>query len=325
MNSNSNSEASLSSKAMLCSLSISAWSARKHDPDASEEIAARHGAQADAGRYHKVLLPKQALYEIQKIVSEARQEHYFITLPWDDNGYRVLPAAAYMDHVEKMHALAARFHEGVERLLGQFTALVEQARTRLGGLFRQEDYPSSEELRGKFSFRTAVLPLPDAGDFRVTIGEEEKGRIQRQIAAEVEASIKVGSRELWYRLYEAVDHMSERLSAYRVGEQGVEHPFRDSVVSNLVKLVDVLPKLNVTGDPELERLTCEVRTCLLIDPKQLRESEALRLGTAKTAAEIAGRMAGYMAGYEIPAEETNPIAIDPVNAVLSSTQVPACA
>ena len=22
--------------------------------------------------------------------------------PWDDNGYRVLPAAAYMDHTEKM-------------------------------------------------------------------------------------------------------------------------------------------------------------------------------------------------------------------------------
>jgi hypothetical protein len=299
----SHSEASLCSKAMLCSLSISAWSARKHDRDASEEIAARHGAQSDAGRYHKVLLPKQALAEIQKIVSEARQEHHFITLPWDDNGYRVLPAAAYMDHVEKMHALSTRFNTAVERLLSQFTALVEQARTRLGGLFRQEDYPTSEELRGKFSFATRVLPLPDAGDFRVTIGDEEKARIQRQIAAAVEASIQVGSRELWYRLYDAVHHMAERLSAYRVSEEGVEHPFRDSVVSNLVKLVDVLPKLNVTGDPELERLSAEVRNCLLIDPQQLRESEAVRMGTAKAAAEIADRMAGYMAGYNIPAEE----------------------
>jgi hypothetical protein len=45
-------EPSLSSRAMLCSLSISMWSARKHDPEASEEIAQRHGAQPDAGRYH---------------------------------------------------------------------------------------------------------------------------------------------------------------------------------------------------------------------------------------------------------------------------------
>ena len=77
---------SLSSRAMLCSPCISMWSARKHDPDAPQEIAQRHGAQADAGRFHEVLLPKEALAEIQKIVSEARQEHYFMTLPWDDNG-----------------------------------------------------------------------------------------------------------------------------------------------------------------------------------------------------------------------------------------------
>jgi hypothetical protein len=53
-------EPSLCSRAMLCSLSISMWSARKHDRKASEEIAQRHGAQPGAGRYHKVLLPKAA-------------------------------------------------------------------------------------------------------------------------------------------------------------------------------------------------------------------------------------------------------------------------
>src|SRR6185437_2553376 len=176
MSIDSHSEPSLCAKAMLCSLSISAWSARKHDPDASEEIATRHGAQADAGRYHKVLLPKTALAEIQKIVSEARQEHYFLTLPWDDNGYRVLPAAAYLDHVEKMNRLRARFSAAVEALSTQFAKLVEEARSRLGSLFRFEDYPSSPELTEKFAFETKVMPLPEAGDFRVSLGDEEKAR-----------------------------------------------------------------------------------------------------------------------------------------------------
>jgi hypothetical protein len=53
-------EPSLASRAMLCSLSIRMWSARKHDREASDEIAQRHGAQPDAGRYHKALLPKAA-------------------------------------------------------------------------------------------------------------------------------------------------------------------------------------------------------------------------------------------------------------------------
>jgi hypothetical protein len=293
-------EPSLSSRAMLCSLSISMWSARKHDPDASEEIAVRHGAQADSGRYHKVLLPKQALAEIQKVVSEARQEHYFMTLPWDDNGYRVLPAAAYMDHVEKMRTLSNRFSVVVDDLARQLLSLIDQARTRLGGLFRESDYPTPDELRAKFSFDTKVLPLPDAGDFRVALGDEEKDRIKRQITAAVEASLQVGTRELWFRLYEAVQHMADRLTAYKVTDQGVEHPFRDTVVTNLVKLVDVLPKLNVTNDPELERLAEQVRNALLVDPKELRKSDSVRTETARAAADIAQRMAVYMAGYSVP-------------------------
>ena len=68
-----------------------------------------------------------------------------------------------------------------------------------------------------------------------------------------------------------------------------------------MKLVDVMPKLNVTGDPELEQLTAEVRTSLLVDPKDLRKSDTVRTDTAKAAAAIAQHMAGYMAGYQTSA------------------------
>jgi len=80
----------------------------------------------------------------------------------------------------------------------------------------------------------------------------------------------------------------------------VEHPFRDSVVINLVKLVDVLPKLNVTGDPELEQLAAQVRASLLVDPQELRKSEGVRTETARNASAIASRMSAYMAVYSIP-------------------------
>ena len=204
------------------------------------------------------------------------------------------PSAAYMDHTEKMRELSNRFTPAVEALAREFGKLVEQAKVRLGGLFRPEDYPAPDELRRKFSFETKVMPLPDAGDFRVTLGDEEKERIKRQITATVEASLQIASRDLWQRLYEAVSHLAERLSAYKVTGTGVEHPFRDSVVTNLVKLVDVLPKLNVTGDPELDRLAEQVRASLLVDPQELRKSESIRNETAKAANRIATTMAAYM-------------------------------
>jgi len=36
--------------------------------------------------------PKARPLNDKKRGREARQEHYFVTLPWADNGYRVLPA-----------------------------------------------------------------------------------------------------------------------------------------------------------------------------------------------------------------------------------------
>lgn len=305
-------EPSLSSRAMLCSLSISVWSARKHDPEASEEIAALHGARADAGRYNKLLFPRKALEEIHKIVNEARQAHYFMTLPWGDDGYRVLPAAAYMEHTDTMRRYLQGFTPAVDRLEQRFEELIAQEKNRLGTLFNPGDYPGvtaeadklrlarPEELRSKFTFETKVMPLPDEADFRVALGDEEKARIKRQITATVEVSLQVASRELWQRLYEAVSHMAERLQAYKVTEEGVEHPFRNSVVTNLVKLADVLPKLNLTNDADLNRLTEQVRASLLVDPKQLRESESVRIDTAKRADAIANQMRDYMALYSVP-------------------------
>jgi len=76
---------------------------------------------------------------------------------------------------------------------------------------------------------------------------------------------------------------------------------RDSLVTNLVRLVDVLPKLNVAGDAELERMTAQVRASLLVDPKELRKSESVRSETAKIASAICTTMAAYMAGYAISA------------------------
>src|SRR5215475_11938267 len=293
------SEPTLSSRAMLCSLSISQWSASKHDRQASEEIAAHHGAQPDVGRYNKLLIPKETLAEVRKIAGESRREHYFMTLPWDDNGFRVLPAAMYLEHTEKLREYSRKFTAAVEVFAAQFDQLVIKSRSRLGGLFRSEDYPTSEEIREKFGFETRVMPLPDADDLRVSLGDAEKDRIKRQIAASVEASLTVASRELWQRMYEAVFHMAERLSAYKANDQGVENPFRDSIVTNLVKLVDVMPRLNVTGDPELERLTEQVRASLLVDPAELRKSESVRSDTAMKAAMISRQMSAYMAGYQV--------------------------
>ena len=285
-------ENSLSSKAMLCTLSISAWSGYRYDRDASDQIAEIHHADKDSGRFNKRLVPRAELHE-------------FVTLPWSDNGFRVLPAAAYMDHVASMRQHTADFKAAVTHLLDRFEELV-RSQSRLGTLFKVDDYPGMrdergmlrfafpEELRSRFSFETKVLPLPDVDDFRVSIGDEDRERIKRQIAESIQASLKVGTRELWQRLYKVVSHMSLRMTEYNAAAEGEKPRLYDSMITNIVEIVDVLPKLNIAGDTELDRMAAEVRRALIVDPKELRKSETVRNDTAKAAVNIVQRMAAYM-------------------------------
>ena len=298
-------ETSLSSKAMLCTVSISAWSGYKFDREASEEIATIHGADKDSGRFNKRLVPRKELEEITNIIGRARRDHEFVTLPWSDNCYRVLPAAAYMDHTNTMRLHAAEFNAAVSRLAARFEGVVTN-QNRLGTLFKVEDYPGMrdeggrlrftvpEELRSRFSFETKVLPLPDADDFRVSIGDQDRERIKRQIAESIQASLRVGTRELWQRLYKVVSHMSQRMTEYNAAQDGNKPRLYDSMITNIVEIVDVLPKLNIAGDTELDRMASEIRKSLVLDPQEFRKSETMRSDAAKAAADIAQRMAAYM-------------------------------
>ena len=95
-----------------------------------------------------------------------------MTLPWDDNGYRVLPAAVYLEHAEKLREYSRKFTAAIDVFAAQFDQLVIESRSRLGSLFRPEDYPTSKEIRDKFAFETEVMPLPDGDDFRVNLGDD---------------------------------------------------------------------------------------------------------------------------------------------------------
>lgn len=289
----------------MCTVSISAWSGYKYDREVSEQIAEIHRAEKDSGRFNKRLVPRKELEEITKLIGRIRRDHEFVTLPWSDNGYRVLPAAAYMDHTATMRGHATEFKATISRLEARFEELVN-SQSRLGTLFKVEDYPGMRdeggklrfafpnELRERFSFETKVLPLPDAEDFRVSLGDQDRKRIKRQITESIEASLRVGTRELWQRLYKVVSHMSQRMTEYNAAAEGEKPRLYDSMVTNIVEIVDVLPKLNIAEDTELDRMAAEVRRSLVVDPQELRKSETVRSDTAKAAVDIVQRMAAYM-------------------------------
>ena len=70
-----------------------------------------------------------------------------------------------------------------------------------------------------------------------------------------------------------------------------ESRFHATLVTNIFDLVELLPRLNVTGDPELNRFAEEARQKLCTyTAHDLKKHELLRVVTATEAAGIVSRM-----------------------------------
>lgn len=281
----------ITEKAMLAAVHISVWTATKHDRQVSRQIANQHGAHESVGRYNKKLLQQaEKLEAIRTLAGQIRSYFYKITLPWSDEGYRILPGNFYFELSQKMAEFEHAFHKAVNEFLAEYPGYIEQVKPSLSTLFRSEDYPEASKIREKFELRLEIKPIPVGDDFRVSLSEEQQARIRREIDADLRETLKRGTQDLWLRLREVVEHMVSRLS----DPQGRLYA---SVVSNIAELVEVLPRLNIAQDPDLNAFAEEIKARLCaVSTKELKQNELLRAVTAQDATDIVSRMATFMDG-----------------------------
>jgi len=278
----------IQNKAMLVRLSISQWTARRYDRKVSDQVASDFAAKTDAGRYNKMLISQDAIGRIARIVSGARDWHYTNTLPWQDDGQRILPAANYLDYTRKMSMFKSKFNDVVAEFIDAYPSLVESAKLRLGKMWVATDYPPVSVVKSKFGFDISVMPIPSGDDFRVCINDSEVKRIRADIEASVHKSIHEAMTDLWTRLQTAVSNMAMRLS-------DKDAIFRDTLVGNLRDLVVLLPKLNLTDDPKLEAIRKDIEAKLVsVAPQTLRDNKEVRAQVASDAQDILDAMSGYI-------------------------------
>jgi hypothetical protein len=269
----------LTDHAMLASLNISQWSARKHDKSVTAEVDKAHAAK-DGGRYNKLLIDKLALDPADKIANAARIYHYKVTLPWGDNGDRLLPATLFMDYTATLRQFRTEFEQRVAELVRDYPRLKTEARVRLGTMYNANDYPS--DIRDRFQFSTSFSPVPTANDFRVNLSAEHIDYIKADITARITARQADAVKDVWGRVRKVVSKIHEQTN-------DEDRKIYDSVIENARELIELLPALNLTNDPNLAAIEQDVRA-LLVPPDRLRQDKRLRADTAKAADAILARL-----------------------------------
>jgi hypothetical protein len=275
----------LSNKALLVTLNISQWTARKHDKRASDTVETTHKSDRKVGNYTKKLLPGAVELEIvHNKAAELRTWVYSQTLPWYTDGSRILSSRNYLDFTTQFRDKKIEFETAVTNFLMAYQTLKTEAKVKLGDLYKDEEYPTEAYLKNAFKCEVSFMPIPDIKDFRVEVLAEELETFEKRMK-ETENN---AMRECWDRLHSAVSHAASRLHQN-------EGQIRDSLIENIKEICIVLPKLNFADDPKLEGMRQEVEKVTAgIVPSQCRGSINARQQAAKQLDDVMAKMSAYM-------------------------------
>lgn len=274
---------SIASSAVLIDLSISTWTGRKLDKRASNDVTASNNAAKGVANVHKKLLGDCAeLDAVQKFAANARNAHYAMTMPWSDLGLRLCPTKKYIDangYERTMTELQNEFTRLTDAFLQAYDWEIQNAALKLGALFSHDDYPTRDSLAAKFKFRFTAMPLPDVGDWRLDIGNEAAASMREQYEKFYGEQLTKAMADVWERAHDALTKMSERLD---YADDTTKKVFRDTLVTNVQEIVDLLGTMNITNDPAMadahKRLDAAMQG---ITPDALREDAYLRAQTKR--------------------------------------------
>jgi hypothetical protein len=297
-------ENTIQQTAMLMTLSIRQWSGRVTDKSASSNLANDKGAACDAVKVSKRLVFCKLTEDIKKLANDARQEFYALTLPWMDDGRRLLSAKSYAKAMGKMAHYQSRFDKFVAQTEQQYPSMIDEARRNLGDLFRESDYPACISL--KYLFLPRVEPIPSVDDIRIGLGDGERAKIAANMRAQIDAAARMAKKDIYERTAECVGRIAESLAKFDPDAKGAARgTFRDSLIGNVADLLDGLDGLNFDDDQNIKSLGDRLRALTIYQPQELREDENKRRQTAQTAIEIMETMAGYCGVYAPAATSIN--------------------
>ena len=260
----------LTKRAMLVTLHIKHFSDVMTDKEVTRVVAENAGVNPKVGKYMKNVLPKHALKKIKNLKASARETHASLTMPWDDTGVRLLPTDMYDKYEREMRQHYEDFQEEIRILVTNYEDYKNEASQALGPMYKEEDYPLPGQLSDKFEFTWHPMPVPDASHFVADLPEIEKAKLQNSIEQQIVSRIQGTVHDLYQRMGKAVANLAERLE---LDENGKPRTFQKATIGNLLEMCDVIPRLNITNDPELAKMCVEIKQAISdIDPSELRRN-----------------------------------------------------
>ena len=270
---------------ILVRISFGKFAPKVANKKASNEYAHAHGADVAMHKAHMLLVSEEYTQPIQKFESSVRQNFLNVyTTPWERGGSSLLPAKCIDTFMTQIGMLRQEHDRLVAEWLAKYDAIIDGAKQKLNGDFDARRYPSREDVSRKFYMEVTYTPLPASGDYRIDVSKEILAEVAAETDRIADQRFADARLELRQRLIDKLQHLSDRCKAVNENDKA---KWYESNISNLVDLIDLIPKMLLGDDPALEQAIRDARSMLIgIDSDTIKFSEDVRDNVRKKAASI---------------------------------------
>jgi hypothetical protein len=278
----------LTSMAMLAHLKIEMIGMKAKDADATRGANKHFNASDAAGSYQKCKITTADLRDVIKFAGQARNAHMSFTMPFGNNGWRILPAKRVIDYTNEMSTHKTNFDSAVTDVVNNWPNIVTIAQGRLPGtLFNPGDYPAQSQVAKYFKFSFDMMPIPEKSHFVLDIEQEMLQDLQDKLELQQKEGLERAMADVWRRLYDPVKNMARVLSEDR--------KIFTSMIVNIEEIVELLPVMNLAGDSNMTMLAAEIKQQLLGHTAgQIKDDDVLKARLAANATDIMNKMNGYV-------------------------------
>lgn len=277
---------SLQRNALLAHLTIGGWSGRKFDRKATLDAITANKADVTAGRFSKVLIKSPALRAWHSHASAMRSQHHYWTLPWSNDGARMLPVAHYEQYRKVMSKMKEEAEEIIKDIERDYDDARERAKERLGTLYNPADYPDITNIVSRFYVNLRFSPVPGNGDWRVSLGNDAIKELKEQLGAQYEDMLASATKDAWERVYQMLERIKDRVD-------DPDKTVHKSLFENARELIELLPGLNVANDPQLTKMTEQMRLSLQVSVEDVRYDENVREKVHKDVSDMLDSMSAF--------------------------------
>lgn len=274
-------------------------------------VAEEFGASTRAVRATKKILNSKApaLRRINSLKSQARAYWAAMTLPYPEDATRLIRTDQLGEFTKQMDEFRRQITEAADDLQALYADLKDAAKSDLGELYSEADYPP--DVKTQFGMEVS-MPSLSPPPYLEQLHPELYAQQQRLIEARFQEAAQMAEAAFRQQFAELVATLVEKLKG---GGDGQKKSVRVENVRNLQEFFGSFRAMNITGDAELEALIAKAEAAVKgIDAEGLRSDAALAGKVGEQLGEVTKAIDGMLVNAprrRILMDQPKPASVEP--------------